>query len=233
MLSRSLIQYYRVFFFLSCCLSNNAHILAAVALQVFCRSQYPVPVVKGNKNKGSISHRIPQEQSCGLSRTKINISYLLDHIASSFGAVSENSFPYCFLRNMGVSADPLQKSRMLGNDCRHWVLHSCRNQMILWPQLVLPRARTSGATSAHFQHGKRRIQRETSAAACWQHFCNVPSMQPAKNLSLGDVCRGLVTFSVVFMDSFFSYVFMVSGKRCCYELLCRVWEEGKELVFFL
>lgn len=184
MLSRSLIQYYRVFFFLSCCLSNNAHILAAVALQVFCRSQYPVPVVKGNKNKGSISHRIPQEQSCGLSRTKINISYLLDHIASSFGAVSENSFPYCFLHNMGVSADPLQKSRMLGDDCRHcefYILVEIR--WVYGPSLSCPEQEPLEPHQHIFNMGREEfsvqhllLPVDSTSAVCLP--CNQPKIYP-------------------------------------------------------
>lgn len=58
---------------LSFCLSDNAHIFAALAYKCFTEVNIPVPVVhigKQEQRKGSISPQISQEQSCDLSRAK-------------------------------------------------------------------------------------------------------------------------------------------------------------------
>lgn len=95
--------------------------------------------------------------------------------------------------------------------------------MRLWLQIVLPRVGVSGAPAAYFQHGKRGICCATSAAACWQQFCNVSPMQLAKKYIPRWCLQGVVTF---FLFCFCEL--WISGKQNCYELSYWVWEEEGE-----
>lgn len=81
------------------------------------------------------------------------------------------------------------------------VLYSVRNQMRLWLQIVLPRAGVSGAPAANFQPGKRGICCTTSAAACWQQFCNDSSspMQLARKYIPRWCLQGVLTFFCLFL----------------------------------
>lgn len=147
-------------FYPSAYLSDNARIFAALARKCFTEVNTPAPVVhigKAEKRKGSISPRISQDQNCDLSRAKINILYLLDHISSSFGVLSENSSPYHFLCSSGGLADPSQKSKVLRNDCRSTV------GFILWQKLdetvalaCLAQSRSLWSTSSTFSTWKER-----------------------------------------------------------------------------
>jgi len=107
-------QYYK-FFYPSACLKMPTflHLWHASV------SQYPGPSCIHWETRAEKRKYLTQNMpSCDLSRAKTNISYLLEYTSSSFGAVFENSLPYCFLCSLGILAGPSRKSKVLRNDCR-------------------------------------------------------------------------------------------------------------------
>lgn len=190
-----------------------------------------VPVVyigKQEQRKRRISHRIHQEQRCDLSRAKISISYLLDHIIYCFGVISANSPPFRCLRRAVVLAGPSQKSKVLRNDCRSTV------GFILWQELNesmaparLAQSRSLWGISSTFSAWKEGTLLCNICCclltAVLQHVFHTPSQKSIP----GWCVWGVVTFFSCL------YELWVSGRWCCYELLRKVLEEEGEELFGL